>query len=128
MQLNRAIIQAAIVGFERQKESIDEIIAELREQLDGSPGTGRETKVAEATTPAKIRRGISAAGRRRIAEAQRARWALQKIAAPEKKVIPEKKTAAVNKTAPKRKLSAAAKAKLLENLKKARAAKAKKAA
>jgi hypothetical protein len=128
MQLNRAIIQAAIVGFERQKESIDEIISELRAQLDGTPGTTQKTKVAEATTPFKARRRISAAGRKRIAEAQRARWALQKRAAPEKKVVPARKTAAVQMAAPKRKLSAAAKAKLVENLKKARAAKAAKKA
>ena len=127
MQLNRAIIQAAIVGFERQKESIDEIIAELRGQLDGTPGTGQKTKVEEATTPAKKRRKISAAGRKRIAEAQKARWALQKKAAPATKAAPAQKTAGVNKTPPKRRLTPAAKAKLVENVKKARAAKAAKA-
>ena len=127
MQLNRAIIQAAIVGFERQKESIDEIIAELRGQLDGTPGTGQKTKVEEATTLAKKRRKISATGRKRIAEAQKARWALQKKAAPGTKDAPAKKIAPATKTAPKRKLSPATKAKLVANLKKARAAKAAKA-
>jgi hypothetical protein len=126
MQLNRAIIEAAIVGFERQKEGIDKLIADLRAQLDG--GSGYKTKVAEATTPAKARRRISAAGRKRIAEAQRQRWALQKEAAPVKKAAPTKNSAAAKKAAPKRTLSAAAKAKLVENLKKARAAKAAKTA
>jgi hypothetical protein len=124
MQLNRAIIQAAIVGFERQKEGIDKLIAELRAQLDG--GSGYKAKVAEATTPAKARRRISAAGRKRIAEAQRQRWALQQEAVPAKKASPN--SAAAKKAGPKRKLSAAAKAKLVENLKKARAAKAAKRA
>jgi hypothetical protein len=119
MQLNRAIIQAAIVGFERQKESIDEIIAELRAQLDGTPGKGQ--KVAETTTPAKARRGISAAGRKAIAAAQKARWALQKKTASGKNAL------TATRTAPKRKLSPATKAKLVANLKKARAAKAAKA-
>src|SRR5215831_15393958 len=123
MQLNRAIIEAAIVGFERQKERIDETLAELRAQLAGVSGNGHKTNIAEATTPTKVRRRISAAGRRAIAAAQRARWALQKKAAPEKKVVPAKKIASVKMATPKRKLSAAAKAKLVENLKKARAAK-----
>jgi hypothetical protein len=116
MQLNRAIIEAAIVGFERQKEGIDKLIAELRAQLDGASAS--KANVAQSTTPAKTRRRISAAGRKRIAEAQKARWALQKKAAP------AKKAALATKTTPKRKLSPAAKAKLVENLKKARAAKA----
>jgi hypothetical protein len=120
MQLNRAIIHAAIVGFERQKESIDEIIVELRVQLDGA--SGNKTNIQESTTTVKARRKISAAGRKAIAAAQRQRWKLQKEAAL------GKKAAAVKKTAPKRKLSPVAKAKLVENLKKARAAKAAKKA
>src|SRR5689334_14097629 len=126
MQLNRAIIEAAIDGFERQKQKIDGTIAELRAQLDG--GSVYKTKAAEATTPTKARRRISAAGRKRIAEAQRQRWALQKEAASGKKTALTKNSAVAKKAAPKRKLSAAAKAKLVENLKKARAAKAAKKA
>jgi hypothetical protein len=116
MQLNRAIIEAAIVGFERQKEGIDKLIAELRAQLAGVSGNGHKTEIAEGT-PAKARRRISAAGRKRIAAAQKARWAaVHKEAAP------------AMKTAPKRKLSPAVRAKLVANLKKARAAKAAKKA
>jgi hypothetical protein len=113
MQLNRVIIEAAIVGFERQKQQIDETIAELRAQLAGVSGDGRKTNIAEATTPTTVRRKMSAAGRKRIAAAQKQRWAAV-----------HKEAASAKKTAPKRKLSAAAKAKLVENLRKARAAKA----
>jgi hypothetical protein len=126
MQLNRAIIEAAIVGFERQKEGINKLIAELRAQLDG--GSGSKTEVAQATTPAKARRRMSAAGRKRIAEAQRKRWALQKEDVPARKAASPKNIAAAKKAAPKRKLSAAARTRLVENLKKARAAKAAKKA
>ena len=119
MQLNRAIIEAAIVGFERQKESIDEIIAELRAQLDGAAGS--KANVAESTPRTKARRRISAAGRKAIAAAQKARWALQKKTASGKNAL------TATRTAPKRKLSPATKAKLVANLKKARAAKAAKA-
>jgi hypothetical protein len=120
MQLNRAIIDAAIEGFERQKQKIDETLTELRGQLAAL--LGHKTNAAVTTIPTTARRRISAAGRKRIAEAQRKRWALQKEAPP------AKKTTASKKSAPKRKLSAAAKAKLVENLKKARAAKAAKKA
>jgi hypothetical protein len=123
MQLNRVIIEAAIVGFERQKQQIDETIAELRAQLAGVSGDGRKTNIAEATTPTKARRKMSAAGRKAIAAAQKKRWA-----AVRKEAAPPKKAASAKKTAPKRKLSPAAKAKLVENLKKARAAKAAKKA
>jgi len=120
MELNRAIIEAAIVGFEKQKQQIDETIAELRTQLNGaSPKAGRETKAAATTT----KRVLSPEARKRIAAAQKARWAAfhanQKTAA-----APAKKPASPKK----RTLSPEAKAKLAANLAKARAAKAKKAA
>jgi hypothetical protein len=116
MQINRTIIEAAIAGFEQQKQRIDETIAELRTQLDGSAEgkkAGRIARVAE-TAPARNRRHISAAGRRAIAAAQRKRWAAQKKQSAEPKPAPRMK----------RKMSPAAKAKLVANLAKARAAKA----
>ena len=117
MQLNRAIIEAAIVGFERQKQKIDETIAELRAQLDGtSSRPGHKVKVGDAGT-VKAKRTMSAAGRKRIAAAQKARWAAHHA----KEGTPAKKSV------PKRKMSPAAKAKLVANLAKARAAKAAKA-
>ena len=113
MRLNRAIIEAAIVGFEQRKRQIDETIAELRSQLDGTTLRGRETDPAGTTTKG-ARRKMSAAARKRMAAAQKARWAAYHA----------KESAPAKKTAPKRKLSAAAKAKLAANLAKARAAKA----
>jgi hypothetical protein len=110
MQINRAIIEAAIAGFEQQRQRIDETIAALRAQLNGSAEgkKGRIAKVAEKA-PARNKRHISAAGRRAIAEGQRRRWAAAK------------KTSTPTS---KRELSPAAKAKLVANLAKARAAKA----
>src|SRR5689334_4946630 len=120
MQINRAIIEAAIVGFERQKEQIDETIAELRAQLGGtSVKAGRKAKVAGSPTQAK--RQMSAAARKRIAAAQKKRWAAFH-AGQKTEAAPAKKAA------PKRKMSPAAKARLVANLAKARAAKAAKAA
>ena len=69
-KLTAEIIHAAIEGFESQKRRIDSQIDELRQLLNGgSAETG-----AESGTPARKRK-ISAAGRRRMAAAQKARWA-----------------------------------------------------
>src|SRR5258708_33413467 len=67
-QLTQGIIDAAIEGFESQKRRIDEQIAELR-----ALSNGNAPAVAVAVAPKK--RGMSASGRKAIAEAQRKRWA-----------------------------------------------------
>src|SRR5215471_15626564 len=65
-KLSQEIITAAIAGFEGQKERIDSKIAELRNMLDH--------RRAAAEVP-KRKRKISAASRRRMALAQKKRWA-----------------------------------------------------
>ena len=103
--LSPQIISAAIAGFEQQKLEIDRQIGELRAMLSGD---------AAVNGAPKARRTLSAAARKRIAAAQKARWAkVRSDAAPAPKA--------------KRKLSAAMRAKLAANLRKARAAKAAKA-
>ena len=116
-KLTNEIINAAIVGFEQQKLRIDTQIAELRAMLSG--GATQPTAAKPELTKGK-RRKFSAAARRRMKEAQQLRWA---------KVRGESQPtqAAAPPASPKRKLSAAAKANLVANLKKARAAKAAKA-
>jgi hypothetical protein len=111
-KLTTEIISAAIDGFEAQKRRIDEQIGELRAMLTGST----ETAATPEATRGK-RKKFSAASRRKMALAQKARWAKIKGEAEPQAPTPK----------PKRKLSAAAKAKLAANLKKARAAKAAKA-
>jgi hypothetical protein len=111
MPIPKSIIEAAIIGFQHQKTQIDEQIAELRAMLNDGPAPTAATPEA----PAQKRRKMSAAARRKVSLAQKARWAKLRGESP----APAPK--------PKRKLSAAAKAKLVANLKKARAAKARKA-
>ena len=100
--LTKQIIEAAIDGFEAQKLRIDTQIAELRAML--SPNGS--APAAQPTVGKK--RGMSAADRKAIAEAQRKRWAAVKgeSAAPE----------ATKK--PKHKLSASGKANIVAALKK----------
>jgi hypothetical protein len=96
-KLTTEIIHAAIEGFESQKRRIDSQIDELRQILNGrnaEPG-------AEYETPVRKRK-ISVAGRRKMAAAQKARWA--KI-----KGEPDGQPSSAQSPAPKakRKLSAA---------------------
>ena len=80
-RLTNEIIHAAILGFEGQKSRIDTQIAELRAMLPSSNGSKPETTVRK-------KRGMSAAGRAAVAEAQRKRWAAakeQSVAEPAKK-------------------------------------------
>jgi hypothetical protein len=65
-KLSQEIITAAIAGFEAQKERINSKIAELHNMLD------HRHAGAEAPKP---KREISAASRRRMALAQKKRWA-----------------------------------------------------
>ena len=70
-KLSHEIITAAIAGFEAQKERINSKIAELRNMLHHRDGHA----AAEAPKP---KRKISAASRRRMALAQKKRWAAVK--------------------------------------------------
>jgi len=114
-KLSPQIISAAIVGFEHQKTLIDAQIAELRAMLSND---GTASNAATIGAPARKRRKLSAAARRKMALAQKARWA---------KLRGESKPAPAPAPKPKRKLSAARRAALIANLKKARRAKAAKA-
>ena len=81
-RLTNEIINAAILGFEGQKKRIETQIAELRAMLPSSNGSKPETTVHQ-------KRGMSAAGRAAVAEAQRKRWAAtkeQSVAKPAMKV------------------------------------------
>ena len=65
-------LQMAIVGYEIERQKIDERIKELRAQL-GRKGTA--AGAAAAPAPPARKRNLSPAARRRIALAQRKRWA-----------------------------------------------------
>jgi hypothetical protein len=78
-QLNPAILQAALEGLEAQHQRVELQIAQVRSLLRPAP---RKRAVAQA--PAKPRPRMSLAGRKRIAAAQRKRWAEYKKAQQEK--------------------------------------------
>src|SRR5689334_11289713 len=70
-QYSDEIILAAIAGFEQKKTYLDEQIARLKGMLTGR---GNSLSAAGSEAP-RTRRKVSAAARRRMREAQIARWA-----------------------------------------------------
>lgn len=102
--LTKEITEAAIAGFEVQKQRLDAQIAELRTMLNG----------AVPATETKTRRKMSPATLRRMREGQKRRWA---------KVKGEHRQAESKAPKPKRRLSAAGKAAIIAALKKRWAAK-----
>ena len=100
-KLTPEIIIAAIAGFEAQKNHIDSQIAELRSMLDG--GSKEPFTTTEFAKPRKKR---SAAVRRKMALAQRARFAkLKQSSEPSQAEFAKPK---------KRKLSAAGRKNIIE--------------
>ena len=86
IQLDTATLQAALVGYQQQLETIQQKMAEIRRSLGKSvsapaaKGNGAAAPAAGAKT-APRRHRMSEEGRARIAAAQRARWAKSKRAA-----------------------------------------------
>jgi hypothetical protein len=115
--IDRSILEAALMGIEAQKQKLDERAAEIRQMMNGDQVESVSTTTKPSTGK---RRKFSPAAIQRMREAQRLRW--QRVrgeSQPAQAVAPTVK--------PKRKLSAAARAKLAANLAKARKAKAAKA-
>jgi hypothetical protein len=107
--LTKEIIEAAIDGFEAQKQRLDVQIAELRASLNGGP-----TSPTPESTAGKTKRKLSPEALKRMREGQQRRWA---------KVKGELPQAEAKAAKPKRKLSAAGKAAIVAALKKRWAAK-----
>ena len=99
--IDQKTLEMALVGYESEKATIQAAITQIRAQL-GQRGPGRPkapTNGTEETAPKK--RTLSVAARKRIAAAQRKRWAAIKKA----KAEPAK---------PKRRLSAAGRKAIIE--------------
>jgi hypothetical protein len=79
-QYEQSLLEAALIGYEQQRRNIETAIADLRARIGGSQPSAKQA-AAQTEKPARKKRHISAEGRRRIAEAQRKRWAAQKKAA-----------------------------------------------
>lgn len=66
-------IQMALIGYQIERQKIDDKIRELQGQLKGKRVAPPSTDATEKAVPTK--RTLSPAARRRIAAAQKKRWA-----------------------------------------------------
>ena len=108
-KFSKEVIEAAITGFEAQKQNIDAQIAELRALLTGTPPASSATAKRGRT-----KRKLSPEALERIREGQKRRWAAARG---------ESATAPEQASKPKRKLSAAGRRAIVAALKKRWAAK-----
>jgi hypothetical protein len=111
------LLEAALIGLGRQRDSISEKMAALRARLRVG-GRGSVTSVADMVSPdgaapPRRRRRMSASARRRIAAGQRKRWAALKQGSVAKDSAP--KAAPAKK---KRRISAAGRARIVAATKK----------
>ena len=102
-KLTKEIIEAAIAGFEAQKQNINAQIAELRAML-----TGTLAVPAGPTKRGRTKRKVSPEALERMREGQRRRWAAVKGESPAPAKAPN----------PKRKLGASGRKAIVAALKK----------
>ncbi|HEX4773324.1 MAG TPA: hypothetical protein VH351_21000 [Bryobacteraceae bacterium] len=73
---HREILEAALQGLEAQKEKLDEQISQVRGLLGQRSGrAAKNTAAAPAASSNRPKRVLSAEARKRIAAAQKKRWA-----------------------------------------------------
>ena len=81
LTLDKATLEAALVGYQHQLQHIESKMAELRHALRQNPEAAPAAKPAvKQKAVKKARHKMSEEGRARIAAAQRARWAKLKKA------------------------------------------------
>ena len=89
------LLEAALIGFQYKRDQVEQKITELRSQLGGRPVSAPDPIPAPGASATKPRT-MSAAARKRIAMAQKKRWAAYKTgrgskaapaAKPKKRVI-----------------------------------------
>ncbi len=80
LSLDKATLEAALVGYQQHLQQIEEKMADLRRMLKQTSAAAPAAKRARKAAPKKQKHRMSAEGRARIAAAQRARWAKTKKA------------------------------------------------
>ena len=73
------MLEAALIGFQSQRDAIQHKIDEIRAQLGG--GAARKTATPASAPRAKKAHRISPEGLKRIRDAQKRRWAAAKAKA-----------------------------------------------
>jgi hypothetical protein len=68
-------LQMALVGYQIEKQKIDDKIREIQNQLKGKRAVAPSTDSAAPKQASGVKRVLSPAARKRIAAAQKKRWA-----------------------------------------------------
>lgn len=108
-QIEPSLLTAALNGLEYERARLDAVISEIKGELGQRERPSQAASVA-AEQAAPKRGGMSAAGKRRIAAAQRKRWAALKASQAEPAKAAPKKA--------KRKMSRAGRAAIIAATKK----------
>jgi hypothetical protein len=74
---DRDILEAALMGYEHQRQAIDAKIADLKGWL-GSPTKGAVVPQDKSVSGPRKKRKVSKEARQKMAEAQKRRWAMVK--------------------------------------------------
>ena len=93
--VDKMLLEAALQGLELQRQKIEDQIRDVRSRL-GGPGRRPAAAAGPATAPARKRGGrrpLSAEARKRIAAAQKKRWAAFRKQTGAKKATGSKKVA-----------------------------------
>ena len=80
ISLDKATLEAALVGYQQHLQQIELKMADLRRMLGQAPAAAPAARRARKAGPGKQKHRMSPEGRARIAAAQRARWAKAKKA------------------------------------------------
>jgi hypothetical protein len=79
--MNQRILELALKGLEAERDRVDEEIAALKAKLNGGGRPTARSRSAQASSSATRQKGgITAAGRQKLAEAMRRRWAVKRKA------------------------------------------------
>jgi len=70
-----AMLKMALVGYEHEKQRIDEKIREIEARLSGTSAAGPAMAATSKAKNGRVKRVLSPAARKRIAAAQKKRWA-----------------------------------------------------
>ena len=71
LRQDASLLSAALIGYQQKLAEIDKAIAEISARIDGSRGVAH----VPDSKPTRKRKPFSAAARKRMAEAQKKRWA-----------------------------------------------------
>jgi len=69
------MLQMALIGYQHQKQQIDEKIHEIEARLKGKSSAATAAPATAAGKPSRVKRTLSASARKRIGAAQKKRWA-----------------------------------------------------